>query len=122
MVNALDCLTSEEEKDLKACLEDLDRQDSIPEEEARFETLEKEVSSEKKKIELKMLPDHLKYVFLEEDKPVVISSALTTEEENRLVDALKKHREAMGYILDLKGISPAYCMHRIMMEEDYKPI
>jgi len=24
MVNALDCLTSEEEEDLKACLEDLD--------------------------------------------------------------------------------------------------
>ena len=71
---------------------------------------------------MKILPDHLKYVFLEEDKPVVISSTLTTEEENRLVDVLKKHREAMGYILDLKGISPAYCMHRIMMEEDYKPI
>ena len=84
-------------------------------------SVEKEVPSEKK-IKLKILPDHLKYVFLEEDKPVVISSTLTTEEENRLVDVLKKHREAMGYILDLKGISPAYCMHRIMMEEDYKPI
>ena len=69
------------------------------------------------------MPDHLKYVFLEEDKPVVISNALTTEEENRLVDILKKHREAIGWhISDLKGISPAYCMHRIMMEEDYKPV
>ena len=96
MVNALDYLTSEEEEDLKACLEDLDRQDNIPEGEARFETLEKEVPSEKKKIELKILPDHLKYVFLEEDKPIVISNALTTEEENRLVDILKKHREAIG--------------------------
>ncbi|XP_025979784.1 uncharacterized protein LOC114370475 [Glycine soja] len=96
MVNALDCLTSEEEKDLKACLEDLDRQDSIPEGEAKFETLEEKVPSEKKKVELKILPDHLKYVFLEEDKPVVISNALTTEEENRLVDILKKHREAIG--------------------------
>ena len=112
-----------EGEDLKACLEDLDRQESIPEGEARFETLEKEVSSEKKKIELKMLPDHLKYVLLEEDKPVVISSALTTEEENRLVDVLKKHRKAIGWhISDLKGISPAYYMPRIMMEEDYKPI
>jgi len=36
MVNALDCLTSEEEEDLKTCLEDLDRQDSIPEGEARY--------------------------------------------------------------------------------------
>ena len=50
MVNALDCLTSEEEKDLKACLEDLDRQDSIPEGEAKFETLEEKVPSEKKKV------------------------------------------------------------------------
>jgi len=40
-----------------------------------------------------------------------------------LVDVLKKHREAIRWhISDLKGISPAYCMHRIMMEEDYKPI
>ena len=106
MVNALDCLTSEEEEDLKACLEDLDRQDSIPEGEAKFEKLEEKVPSEKKKVELKILPDHLKYVFLEEDKPVVISNALTTEEENRLVDILKKHREAIGWhISDLKGIS-----------------
>ena len=58
--------------------------------------LEKEVPSEKKKIELKILPNHLKYVFLEEGKPVVISNALTIEEENRLVDVLKKHREAIG--------------------------
>jgi len=45
MVNALDYLTSEEEEDLKTCLEDLDRQDSVPEGEARFEMLEKEVPS-----------------------------------------------------------------------------
>ena len=41
-----------------------------------------------KKVELKILPDHLKYVFLEEGetKPVVINNSLATEEENRLVD------------------------------------
>ena len=82
MVNALDCLTSEEEEDLKACLEDLDWKKSILEGEADFETLKKEAPSEKKKVELKILPNHLKYVFLEEDdaKPVVISNALTKEE------------------------------------------
>ena len=123
MVNALDCLTSEEEEDMKACLEDLDQKDNIPEGEAKFETLEKEALSEKKKLELKILPDHLKYVFLEEDKHVVISNALTIEEQKKLVDVLKKHREAIGWhISDLKGISPAYYMPRIMMEEDYKPI
>ena len=26
------------------------------------------------------------------------------------------------HILDLKGISPSYCMHKIMMEVEYKPV
>ena len=80
---------------------------------------------EKTKVELKILPNHLKYVFLEENetKPVVISNELTAKEENMLVDVLKRHKEAIGWhISDLKGISPAYCMHKIMMEEDYRPI
>ena len=54
--------------------------------------------SEKTKVELKILPNHLKYVFLEENetKPVMISSELTVEKENRLVEVLKRHREAIG--------------------------
>ena len=103
----------------------MDRQDSITDEETSFEELKSKTPSKKKKVELKILPNHLKYVFLEEDetKPVVISNALTSEEENRLVEILKKHKEAIGWhISDLKGISPAYCMHKIMMEEDYKPV
>ena len=40
-----------------------------------------------------------------------------------LVDILKKHKEAIGWhISNLKGINPAYCMHRIMMEDDYRPV
>ena len=103
----------------------MDRQESIPEGEAGFETLKKEPPSEKKKVELKILPNHLKYVFLQEDdaKTIVISNALTKEEENRLVDILKKHKEAIGWhILNLKGISPAYCIHRIMMEDNNRPV
>ena len=54
---------------------------------------------------------------------MVISSELTVEEENRLVEVLKRHMEEIGwYISDLKGISPAYYMHNIMMEEDYRPV
>ena len=54
--------------------------------------------SEKTKVELKILPNHLKYVFLEENetKPVMISIELTIEKENRLVEVLKRHREAIG--------------------------
>ena len=64
-------------------------------------------------------------MFLEEDetKPVVISNALTSKEETRLVEILKRNKEAIGWhISDLKGINPAYCMHMIMMEEDYRPV
>ncbi|MCI53857.1 hypothetical protein A2U01_0075104, partial [Trifolium medium] len=33
------------------------------------------------------------------------------------------NKEAIGWKLsDLKGISPSYCMHNIMMEDDYKPV
>ena len=54
---------------------------------------------------------------------MVISNALTSKEENRLVEILKKHKEVIGWhISDLKGISPVYCMHKIMMEEDYRPV
>jgi hypothetical protein len=36
---------------------------------------------------------------------------------------LKAHRAALGYSLhDLKGISPALCMHKISLEEDAKPV
>ena len=64
-------------------------------------------------------------MFLEENKTnsVVISSEHTVEEENRLVEVLKRHKETIGWhISDLKRISPAYCMHKIMMEEDYRPV
>ena len=125
LINVVDCLTSEEEKDLRACLEDLDREENIPIGGTSFEELKSGSPSEKTKVELKILPNHLKYVFLEENetKPVVISNELTAKEENMLVDVLKRHKEAIGWhISDLKGISPAYCMHKIMMEEDYRPV
>ena len=52
---------------------------------------------------------------------MVISNELSFDEESRLVKVLKKHKAAIGWhISDLKGISPSYCMHKIMMEADYK--
>jgi hypothetical protein len=36
---------------------------------------------------------------------------------------LRVYRPAIGYYLeDLKGISPALCMHKINLEEDAKPV
>ena len=98
MINVVDCPTSKEEKDLRACLEDLDREEDIPAWGTSFEELKNGSPSEKTKMELKILPNPLKYVFLEENetKPVVISSELTTDEENMLVEVLKRHMEAIG--------------------------
>ncbi|CAN6547364.1 unnamed protein product [Malus baccata var. baccata] len=75
-------------------------------------------------LELKPLPSHLKYVFLGEDEtlPVIISSSLTAQEEDKLIKVLKEHKSAIGWTLaDIKGISPTTCMHRILLEEGAKP-
>ncbi|XP_074278601.1 uncharacterized protein LOC141602193 [Silene latifolia] len=72
------------------------------------------------KVELKPLPEHLKYVFLGErgTLPVIISSKLTKGQEMKL-----EHKTAIGWIIaDIKGISPSTCMHRILLEDDAKPV
>ena len=39
------------------------------------------------------------------------------------MEVLKANKGVIGWsIADLKGISPTYCMHRILMEEDYRPV
>ncbi|CAN6691797.1 unnamed protein product [Malus baccata var. baccata] len=76
------------------------------------------------KLELKLIPEHLKYAFLEEDEtlPVIISSQLTAEEGEKLIRVLKDHKTAIAWsIADIKGINPATCMHRILLEEGAKP-
>ncbi|XP_057719688.1 uncharacterized protein LOC130934115 [Arachis stenosperma] len=77
------------------------------------------------KQELKPLPPHLKYAFLgrEETLPVIINSSLNMEDESKLIEVLKAHKTALGWkIDDIKGISPAICMHKILLEEDSRPV
>ena len=72
---------------------------------------------------LKELPSHLKYAFLEQEKgkPVIISTALTEIEEQKLLQILRKYKEAIAWsIEDLKGISPSICMHKILLNDDAK--
>ena len=72
---------------------------------------------------LKELPSHLKYAFLEPEKgkPVIISAELTENEEQRLLQILRKYKEAIACsIEDLKGIGPYICMHKILMNDDAK--
>ena len=76
------------------------------------------------KLELKHLPTHLKYAFLgdEETFPVIISSSLELNQENKLLEILRSHITAIGWtIADIRGISPLICTHRIHLEEDVKP-
>ncbi|XP_052188595.1 uncharacterized protein LOC127798941 [Diospyros lotus] len=75
-------------------------------------------------LELKALPSHLKYAFLEGSSslPVIISFFLTGDVEVRLLQVLKKHKRAFGWtISDIQGISPSICTHKILMEDNYKP-
>ncbi|XP_070667507.1 uncharacterized protein [Malus domestica] len=75
-------------------------------------------------LELKPLPSHLKYVFLGEQEtlPVIVSSTLTAQEEEKLVRVLKEYKTSIGWTLtDIKGISPITCTHRILLEEEAKP-
>ena len=71
-------------------------------------------------LEMKPLPSHLKYVFLgkEGSLPVIISSFLSLNREEKLLDVLKKHKKAIGWSMaDIKGISPSICMHKILLED-----
>ncbi|CAJ2677643.1 unnamed protein product [Trifolium pratense] len=85
----------------------------------------KEEASTPSAPELKELPTHLKYVFLSEKSmhPAIISSSLNALEEEKLLRVLRENKKALGWsISDLKGISPAYCMHKIKLEEEFKPV
>ncbi|XP_076959077.1 uncharacterized protein LOC143635058 [Bidens hawaiensis] len=76
-------------------------------------------------LELKELPPHLEYAFLdnESDLPVIISSQLTDDEKSKLVDVLKAHKQAIVWkLIDIQGISPNFCTHRILMKDEYKPV
>ncbi|CAM9000071.1 unnamed protein product [Rhodiola kirilowii] len=76
------------------------------------------------KIELKPLPGHLKYAFLGDNDtlPVIINSGLEAGQEQSLIKVLKQHKLAIGWTLaDLRGVSPAVCMHRILLEDGAKP-
>ncbi|GJZ81988.1 reverse transcriptase domain-containing protein [Tanacetum coccineum] len=75
-------------------------------------------------LELKDLPSHLEYAYLEEnDKlPMIIAKGLNDDEKNALLKVLKSYKRAIAWkIIDIKGIDPRFYTHKILMEDDYKP-
>ena len=74
--------------------------------------------------ELKPLSSTLKYAFLDHQcaNPVIISSQLDQDQEERLLAVLQGRKEAIGWNLwNLKGIDPSLCTHHIFLEEDSRP-
>ncbi|GJR35239.1 reverse transcriptase domain-containing protein [Tanacetum coccineum] len=75
-------------------------------------------------LELKDLPSHLEYAYLEGTGKllVIIAKGLKDDEKEALLNVLKSHKRAIAWkITDIKGIDPRFCTHKILMEEDCKP-
>ncbi|KAD4585852.1 hypothetical protein E3N88_23453 [Mikania micrantha] len=90
-----------------------------------FEPAEKPSVEAPPSLELKELPPHLEYAFLDRDSDllVIISAALTDVEKSRLISVLREHKQAIAWKqMEIKGIQPSFCTHRILLEEDFKPV
>ncbi|KAL5554234.1 hypothetical protein UlMin_041635 [Ulmus minor] len=120
----------EEDEGVRQCSELLAALDEYLFSEESFKELETDktptsvVKKEGNRIELKPLPSHLRYAYLDDSEsfPVIINNSLDDEEENKLLGVLRTHKEAIGWTMaDIKGISNSVCMHKILMNEDYKP-
>ncbi|XP_016164833.1 uncharacterized protein LOC107607384 [Arachis ipaensis] len=75
---------------------------------------EVQVSSQEQKVELKPLPPHLKYSYLDEAHkfPMIVARELTHQQQEKLLNVLRKNKRAIGWSLaDLVGISPQVCEH-----------
>nr|XP_016456314.1 PREDICTED: uncharacterized protein LOC107780303 [Nicotiana tabacum] len=72
----------------------------------------------------KPLPSHLHYAYLGNSNTlhVIASSHLSELQEEKLLRVLREHKHTIGWMVsDIKGISHAFCMHKILMEEGHKP-
>ncbi|XP_049370434.1 uncharacterized protein LOC125835359 [Solanum verrucosum] len=67
------------------------------------------------KLELKVLPSHLRYVFLGQNSTlhVIIIADLSEGKIEALVSVLKRFKRAIGWIIaDIIGIPPGICSHK----------
>nr|GFA17043.1 DNA-directed DNA polymerase [Tanacetum cinerariifolium] len=81
-------------------------------------------SFEPPKLELKELPEHLEYAFLQENNQLLVvnSSALSTVKKARLLKVLWNHKGAIAWsITDIKRINSSFCTHKILLEDEFKP-
>ncbi|GJR42269.1 reverse transcriptase domain-containing protein [Tanacetum coccineum] len=74
-------------------------------------------------VELKELPPHLEYAFLEENNklPVIISKDLSQDEKTSLIKRLiTEYKHLLGNFL-ISRLDPSVCSHKILLEDDYEP-
>nr|GEX11038.1 reverse transcriptase domain-containing protein [Tanacetum cinerariifolium] len=86
---------------------------------------DKSSNDEPPEVELKDLPPHLEYAFLEGDDklPVIIAKDLSVKEKAALIKVLKSYKQAITRKLsDIKGINPKFYTHKILMEDDFEPV
>ncbi|GJW13493.1 hypothetical protein Tco_0017626 [Tanacetum coccineum] len=71
------------------------------------------------------MPSHLEYAYLKGDESclVIISSKLTEKEKVSLLRVLERRKGTIAWKMsDIKGISPSFCTHKILMGESFKPV
>nr|GEZ38745.1 reverse transcriptase domain-containing protein [Tanacetum cinerariifolium] len=87
------------------------------------ESKEKSSVKEPPELELKELPSHIEYAFLEDSNklPVIIGKNLKVDEREALINVLKSHKRAITWkISNIKGIDLRFCTHKVLIEDDYK--
>ncbi|GKA37446.1 reverse transcriptase domain-containing protein [Tanacetum coccineum] len=75
-------------------------------------------------LELKDLPPHLEYEYLEgiSKLPFIIAKDLKRDEKEQLLKVLKSHKRAIAWkISDIRGIDLNFFTHKILMKDDFKP-
>lgn len=76
-------------------------------------------------LELKSLPLYLRYAFLGENSTlhVIVSASLSNDQLEKLMRIFRLRKKSVGWTISaLRGISPSLCMHRILMEDNHKPV
>ena len=76
------------------------------------------------KLELNVLPPHLRYVFLGRDDtmPVINASNLNVQQVECLVKVLKRIKRAICWtIVDIIGNPPSIFSHKVQLMPDHKP-
>nr|GEU34699.1 DNA-directed DNA polymerase [Tanacetum cinerariifolium] len=86
-------------------------------------TMTKPSIEEPPELELKELPFICAFLKGTDKLPVIIPKELKDEEKSALLKVLKSHKRAIAWkISDIKGIDPRFFIHKILIEDDFKPM